>query len=88
MKLFFTPLFILLFFAGIFSASAQTPVLLRVLRSEQSDTLGCNFVEELTRIVYNEIMTGHTKLWDSPAKEIQITGTTLQEIEKQLPLLL
>ena len=62
--------------------SAQTPVLLRVVHSEQSDTLGCNFVEEVTRIVYNEIISSRTKLWDSPGKEIQITGLTLQEIEK------
>ena len=81
MKLFYTPLFILLFFAGIFSASAQPPVLLRVLRSAQSDTLGCNFVEELTRIVYNEILTGHTNLWDSPAKELHITLPPFQAIE-------
>lgn len=39
-------------------------------------------MEELTRIVYNEIISGHAKLWDSPLKEIQITGLTLQEIEK------
>ncbi len=76
------PLFLVLFCLGMFDSIAQTPVLLRVVRSEQSDTLGCNFVEELTRIVYNEILSSRTKLWDSPAKEIQITGSTLQEIEK------
>ncbi len=75
--------FIILFFCiGTVNSFAQTPVLLRVVSSEQSDTLGCNFVKELTRIIYNEITANHVKLWDSPAKEIQITGATLLEIER------
>ncbi len=74
--------FILFFCLEAICSSAQIPVLLRVVRSEQSDTLGCNFVEELSRIVYNEIINGHAKLWDSPAKEVQITAPTLMEIEK------
>ncbi len=75
--------FIILFFCiGTVNSFAQTPVLLRVVSSEQSDTLGCNFVKELTRIIYNEITSSRVKLWDSPAKEIQITGATLLEIER------
>jgi hypothetical protein len=58
------------------------PVLLMLRRSEQSDTSGCNFVEELTKLVYKEIIENRVKLWDSPQKEIQITGNTLKEIEK------
>ena len=61
---------------------AQTPVLLRVVRAEQSDSLGCNFVEELIRIVYLEIINNRVKLWDSPAKEVQINAATLKEIER------
>jgi hypothetical protein len=58
------------------------PVLLRVAKADQYDTLGCNFVEEVSRLVYQEIIAGNVKLWDSPAKEIQITGTTLIQLEK------
>ncbi|MEP7168313.1 MAG: hypothetical protein ABI855_02990 [Bacteroidota bacterium] len=58
------------------------PVLLRVPKADQHDTLGCNFVEEVTRFVYQEIIAGNVKLWDSPGKEIQITGPTLIELEK------
>lgn len=64
------------------SIAADIPVLLRLVRSEQADTNGCNFVAEITAIVYKEIVDGKIKLWDSPAKEIQITGITLQELEK------
>lgn len=62
--------------------AADIPVLLRLSRADQADTNGCNFVEQLTAIIYREIVDGRVKLWDSPAKEIQITGITLQELEK------
>ena len=58
------------------------PVLLRVPKADQHDTLGCNFVTEVTALVYKEIIAGSIKLWDSPNKEIQITGSTLMELEK------
>ncbi|HKR05941.1 MAG TPA: hypothetical protein VJY62_14995 [Bacteroidia bacterium] len=58
------------------------PVLLRVPKADQHDTLGCNFVEEVTRLVYQEIIAGNVKLWDAPGKEIQITGPTLVQLEK------
>lgn len=61
---------------------AQIPVILRVSRTEQSDTLGCNFVNELTRITYDAIVNGKARLWNSPQKEIQIMGSSLQEIER------
>ena len=60
----------------------EVPVLLMLNRSEQIDTSGCNFVEQLTALVYKEIIENRVKLWDSPSKEIQITGTTLKEIER------
>src|SRR4051812_30271796 len=73
----------LLFFLSIYNTLADfTPVLLRVPKADQSDSLGCNFVEQFTVLVYKEITAGHVKLWDSPAKEIQITGSTLQELER------
>jgi len=74
-------LFIIFLF---FSANvwSQIPVILRVSAADQSDTLGCNFVRELTRITYDAIVTGKAKVWSSPAKEIQITSESLQEIER------
>ena len=51
------------------------PVLLMIRSSEQSDSSGCNFVEQITSIVYKEIIENRLKLWDSQQKEIQITGS-------------
>lgn len=64
------------------SFSQEIPVLLMLKRSEQVDTSGCNFVEQVTALVYKEILSGKVKLWDSQKKDIQITGPTLQSIEK------
>ncbi len=63
-------------------AADNIPVLLMLRKSEQTDSTGCNFVEQLTGLVYKEITENRVKLWDSPQKEIQITGSTLKEIEK------
>lgn len=60
----------------------EVPVLLRVKKSEQADSMGCNFVEQTTKLVYDLIISNKVKLWDSPQKEIQITGSSLKEIEK------
>ncbi len=60
----------------------EIPVLLMLNRSDQVDTLGCNFVQEVTALVYQEIIGNRVKLWDSQKKEIQIIGSTVQEIEK------
>lgn len=65
-----------------FVSRAQIPVILRVTRADQSDTLGCNFVNELTRVTYDAIVNGKARLWNSPGKEIQILGSSLQEIER------
>jgi len=80
----FKVLFLLLL-AGLncqLAAAEEIPVLLMLRSSEQRDTSGCNFVEQVTALVYKEIIENRLKLWDSPQKEIQITGTTLREIEK------
>lgn len=63
-------------------SQGQIPVILRVAAEEQSDTTGCNFVNELARISYAAIMNGEAKLWNSPSKEILIIPQTLKEIEK------
>lgn len=63
-------------------AAEPIPVILRVPRAEQHDTLGCNFVEQVCKLSYNLVLSGKIKMWDSPNKDIQITGSTLVEIEK------
>ncbi len=79
-KIFFLFVLICLNYAPSYSESV--PVLLMLRSSEQSDTSGCNFVEQVTALVYKEITENRVKLWDSPEKEIQITGSTLKEIER------
>lgn len=65
-----------------FPAAAQLPVILRVTAADQPDTLGCNFVQELTRITYDALINGKARLWNSPGKEIQISGESLRSIEQ------
>lgn len=60
----------------------ESSVLMRVKQSEQPDSLGYNIVEQIAKTAYKLIIEGKIKLWDSPSKEIQITGSSLQEIEK------
>lgn len=60
----------------------EVPVLLRVKKTEQADSMGCNFAEQTTKLVYDLIINNKVKLWDSPQKDIQITGASLKEIEK------
>lgn len=70
---------------GIFfsiTAAAQVPVILRVTAAEQSDTNGCNFVRELSRISYNAVMSGKARLWNSSAKDFQVYPQSLASIEK------
>lgn len=75
-------LLIFLQLTSLFAIADEIPVLLMLRRSEQVDTSGCNFVEQVTALVYKEIIENRVKLWDSQQKEIQITGSTLKEIEK------
>jgi hypothetical protein len=73
---------ILSLLASNFAYGQEIPVLLMVKRSDQVDTLGCNFVEQMTSLVYDEVKAGRVKLWDSQKKSIQIFGSTVTEIEK------
>lgn len=66
----------------LFAASEAVPVLLRVAVAKQQDNRGYNFVQQFNELVYNEIKNGNAKLWDSPEKDILITGTSLKEIER------
>lgn len=58
------------------------PVMLMVNSSAQTDTSGCNFVEEFTELIFNDIMNKKVPLWDSKSKEIQISPSTLLQLEK------
>lgn len=64
--------------ASIFAA--EIPVLLRLAAKEQQDTTGCNFVYELCSLMHDEIMNGKIELWDSPARDLKITPSSLQAI--------
>ncbi len=80
-------LLIFLFFitaalATIPANAEEIPVLLVLNKQAQTDSMGCNFVEQVTDLVYKEIIAGRVKLWDSQQKEIPIGGSTLQEIER------
>ncbi len=63
-------------------AGAQVPVILRVTAAEQSDTNGCNFVRELSRISYDAVMSGKSRLWNSSSKDFQVHPQSLASIEK------
>lgn len=70
------------FFFALSGLEAQVPVILRVLASEQHDTIGCNVVREIVRISHQEIMKGTAKLWNGPGKEIQILPASLLKIDE------
>ncbi|MBL0340488.1 MAG: hypothetical protein IPP71_05925 [Bacteroidetes bacterium] len=75
-------LLLILEFAPAFVFADEIPVLLMLRRSEQVESYGSNFVDQVNALVYREITENRVKLWDSQQKEIQITGGTLKEIEK------
>jgi hypothetical protein len=69
-----------IFFCSFPAGAAEIPVLLRLTSAAQTDTTGCNFVTEFATLAYNEVISGRTKLWDGPAKEIAIAPASLQAI--------
>ncbi len=60
-----------------------TPTIVQINKHQQSDTVGFNLVDGAYKLFYKYILDGSVKLWDSPAKKIQITPEALQSIEKQ-----
>lgn len=80
----FRPLLIISFIllTRTISVAEEVPALLRVSSSEQPDTLGYNIVQQLSSVTYDLILNDKVKLWDSPSKDIQITASSLQEIER------
>lgn len=79
-------LFLLWSICNDYSSKAQTfdnvPVILRLVNENQQASRGYNFVSQLNTCVYNALLTGQVKLWDSPEKEIQIIAASLKEIER------
>jgi hypothetical protein len=59
----------------------EVPALIHLSRSDQNDTLGFNLVENLPKLFYQAIIENKLKLWDSPKKQIAISGSALQKIE-------
>ena len=57
-------------------------VMLYAGSSSQSDTLGYNIVWDVSYVVYNNVMNGTIRLWDSEKKGLQILPASLQKIEK------
>lgn len=57
-------------------------VMLYAGSSSQNDSLGYNIVNDVSSVVYNSIMNGTVRLWDTQKKELQILPGSLQKIEK------
>lgn len=57
-------------------------VTLVLKRSEQPVSSGCNFVKEVTRIIYDEVMENRLKIWDSQNKELAFSAATIKSLEK------
>ncbi len=60
----------------------EIPVLIFVNTYDQADSIGFNIVQSLPEFVYDQILSGKVKLWDSPKKEDHISPKTLMQIEK------
>jgi hypothetical protein len=75
-------LFLFIFLFASF-AHAQVPVMLHLSRSLQSDTLDTNLPAELTVLVHPLIMKGEVTLWSSQKKQMKISPSGLQDLEKQ-----
>ena len=63
-------------------AYRDKPVLTHLNENEQRDTFGFNLVKSLPKLVYSLVKDNKVKLWDSPQKTIQITFSTLSNIER------
>ncbi len=84
-----TKFFILFFFILInyslearFKSYTEVPVLIHLNINQQNDSNGFNLVKDLPSLFYKEIIEGRLILWDSPKKEIAISGNALKGIEQ------
>lgn len=59
-----------------------TPALIHLSAADQHDSIGFNLVEDLPEAVYDKVLNNEIALWDSPKKNIRITKSTLQNLEK------
>jgi len=73
--------FFMLHFAFCIHAE-KVSVMLYAGNASQSDTHGYNIVNDISSVVYNNIMNGTTRLWDSQQRGLQILPASLQKIEK------
>ncbi len=55
--------------------------ILMVEREAQVDTLGYNFVTDLSKDVYGWIRSGEVILWDSPERKVKLSYNDLQGVE-------
>ncbi len=63
-------------------SSDAVPVIFSIVKAEQPDSLGYNIVSGLASLIYNGIVDGKIKLWDSQKKQLQLMPATLLAIEK------
>ncbi len=78
--------FLILFisFFGVINAKkiyTEVPALVHLPKSEQADTFGFNLVDQLPKLIYQEIKAGRIKLWNSPKKQVVLSFEALQKIE-------
>jgi len=59
-----------------------TPVMIHLNKEKQADSVGFNLVEELPRLLYKKLLEGEIKLYNNPAKEIEITPSNLIKLEQ------
>src|SRR6188768_3959931 len=74
--------FLVFLFFPLYLHAEEIPVLLFLSTYDQDDSLGFNLVQSLPEFVYDQIIDGRVKLWDSPKKEDRIEPKTLMQIEK------
>lgn len=82
-KIFISSL-LLCFALPLFGAGFDyTPTIIQINKHKQNDTVGFNIVEGSYKLFYKYILDETVKLWDSPAKKVQISPKALQLLEKQ-----
>lgn len=74
--------FCLLSYSDKVAAYEQKPVIIQLFAAEQPDTMGFNLATALPAFLYDKILSGEVKLYDSPKKDVEISPSTLQQIEQ------
>ena len=77
-------IYVLLFILYFTPASAYSDkkAILVVNRNLQRDSIGYNIADDISRVVYDGILSGQIKLWGSPEKKDIISVADLKEKEK------